>query len=75
MRPTFLFAFTSAALLLTGACQRGVAVNTPTDPPVAGYVNGFSAIDAACALVIVGCVQTVWVRLSHTLSDLKGGRE
>ncbi|RYU81070.1 DUF6970 domain-containing protein [Hymenobacter persicinus] len=40
MRPTFLFAFTSAALLLTGACQRGVAVNTPTDPPVAGYVNG-----------------------------------
>jgi phosphatidylglycerophosphate synthase len=48
---------------------------TPAPPRVAGYVSGFSVIDAACALVIVGCVQTVWVRLSHTLADLKGGRE
>jgi len=40
MRTPVLFAVSAAALLLTGACQRGVAVNTPTDPPVAGYVNG-----------------------------------
>ncbi|GAA4018907.1 hypothetical protein GCM10022408_36010 [Hymenobacter fastidiosus] len=34
------FAFFSAALLLAGACQRNVAVTTPTDPPVTGSVSG-----------------------------------
>ncbi|SHI41202.1 hypothetical protein SAMN02745146_0803 [Hymenobacter daecheongensis DSM 21074] len=40
MRPTLFFAVSSAALLLTGACQRGVAVTTPTDAPVSGSVSG-----------------------------------
>jgi hypothetical protein len=40
MRPTFPFAFAAAVVLLTGACQRGVAVSTPTDPPVSGSVSG-----------------------------------
>ena len=43
MRLSLILAAPLAAVLLnTTACQRGVAVNTPTDPPQTGTVGGVS---------------------------------
>jgi phosphatidylglycerophosphate synthase len=42
------------------------------DPPqVAGYMRTFSAIDWACAIIIGGCVQTIWVRLMKIMRELR----
>ncbi|WP_240737352.1 DUF6970 domain-containing protein [Hymenobacter metallicola] len=40
MRLSVLLATSLAASLISLACTRGVSVNTPTDPPVSGSVNG-----------------------------------
>ncbi|TGE21252.1 hypothetical protein E5K00_13230 [Hymenobacter aquaticus] len=40
MRLFLSVAVTSLAVFLSTACNRGVTVNTPTDPPVTGNVNG-----------------------------------
>ena len=40
MRLPLFAAATCLALFLNTACNRGVAVTTPTDPPVSGSVNG-----------------------------------
>ncbi|UOQ73236.1 DUF6970 domain-containing protein [Hymenobacter cellulosilyticus] len=40
MRLFLSLAVSSLAIWLSTACGRGVAVNTPTDPPVSGNVNG-----------------------------------
>lgn len=40
MRLLLSVAAVSLAVFLTTACTKGVSVNTPTDPPVSGNVNG-----------------------------------
>jgi phosphatidylglycerophosphate synthase len=52
-------------------CVGAVLAYCGFPPRVAGYMGGLSAMDAACAVVIVGCVQTMVVRLAHTMRDLK----
>jgi hypothetical protein len=42
---------------------------------VAGYLRTFSPLDWTCAVIIVGCVQTVWVRLMKIMRELRGRAE
>jgi hypothetical protein len=44
-------------------------------PQAAGYVGAFSAMDWACAVITLGCVQTVWVRLVKIMRELRGREE
>ncbi|MDB5319921.1 MAG: CDP-diacylglycerol--glycerol-3-phosphate 3-phosphatidyltransferase [Phycisphaerales bacterium] len=46
------------------------------DPPrAASPVGALSAMDWACIVIIVGCVQTVWVRLLKIMRELRGRGE
>jgi hypothetical protein len=44
-------------------------------PQVAGYVGTFSVIDWTCAVIVVGCMQTIWVRLMKIMRELRGRAE
>jgi phosphatidylglycerophosphate synthase len=46
------------------------------DPPqAASSMGALSAMDWACIVIIVGCVQTVWVRLMKIMRELREGGE
>jgi phosphatidylglycerophosphate synthase len=40
-------------------------------PQAAGDIGTLSAIDWTCAIIIAGCVQTVWVRLMKIMRELR----
>jgi hypothetical protein len=44
-------------------------------PRAGGYIGRLSAIDWACAVVIVGCLQTIVVRLSKIFGELRARPE
>jgi phosphatidylglycerophosphate synthase len=44
-------------------------------PQATSYMVKFSAMDWACVVIIAGCVQTVWVRLTKIMRELRGRAE
>lgn len=56
------------AAVCVGACITAGLLAMDRAPTFAG---GLSVLDATCLLIVVGCLQTVWVRLARTLCRLR----